>query len=122
MLECIISDNVEKANGIPIPLIRTFEPPARVYKKCIGGVIVTATIPADAQVRGRPGGKCRASKAKIVEILGDLAGEKVGVSQFDHTTMYFAGDTIEVDHFDLSDEECSAGFHFYCSLQEAVTY
>lgn len=42
--------NACKANNIPIPVIRTIEPPEKVYKKCIGGIIVVASIPKDAQV------------------------------------------------------------------------
>ena len=47
--------------GREVPIIRTFEPPKKVYKKCISGVIVIAEIPKDAQVRGNRGEKCRAN-------------------------------------------------------------
>ena len=114
--------NACKENGIPIPTIRTIEPPQKVYKKCIGGVIVIAEIPKDAQVRGKANGKCRANKAKIVDIIGDIAGEKVGVSIHDKTTTYFIGDNVKIDDFDMSDEECSTGFHFFCTLKQAEQY
>ena len=114
--------NACKENGIPIPTIRTIEPPQKVYKKCIGGVIVVAEIPKDAQVRGKANGKCRANKAKIVDIIGDIAGEKVGVSIHDKTTTYFIGDNVKIDDFDMSDEECSTGFHFFCTLKQAEQY
>ena len=107
---------------IPIPTIRTIEPPQKVYKKCVGGVIVVAEIPKDAQVRGKTTGKCRTNKAKIVDIIGDFAGEKVGISIWDKTTTYFIGDDVEIDDFDMSDEECSTGFHFFCTLKQAEQY
>ena len=44
--------NACQVRGVPIPVIRTVEPPDTVYKKCVGSVIVCATIPKDAQVRG----------------------------------------------------------------------
>ena len=114
--------NACQKNGIPIPVIRTFEPPLRVYKKCIGDVIVVAEIPSDAQVRGKPGQKCRTNKAKIVEVVGDFCGEQVGISIHDRTTTYFVGDEVEIDNFDYSDEECSTGYHFFCTVEEAKAY
>lgn len=111
-----------KILGIPVSTIRTVEPPERVYKKCIGGVIVVASIPKDAQVRGKEDGKCRANKALIVDVIGDLCGEPVGISIFDRTTTYYVGDEIEIDNFDLSDKECSTGFHFFCTKELAEKY
>ena len=114
--------NACKADSIPIPVIRTFEPPKLVYKKCVGGIIVVASIPQDAQVRGSVGHKCRASKAVIKEIIGDLYGEQVGISRYDLKTLYYVGDHVEIGNFDISDEECSTGFHFFCTIEEARSY
>ena len=108
--------------GIPVPVTRTIEPPALVYKKCVASVIVVAEIPKDAHVRGSFGHKCRASKAVIKEIIGDFCGEKVGISVYDRTTSYYVGDEVVIEDFDLSDEECSTGFHFFCTRQEAERY
>ena len=108
--------------GREVPPIRTFEPPEMVYKKCIAGVIVIAEIPKDAQVIGQFGEKCRASKARIIDIEGDFLGEKIGISNFDRLTSYRIGDEIVVDDFDISFEKCAAGFHFFCSKDEAVNY
>ena len=110
------------SNGISPPIVRTIRPPKLVYKKCVADVIVVAEIPTDAQVRGSTGTKCRASKATIVDIIGDFAGEKVGISKYDNRTMYFIGDEIEISGFDYSDEECSTGFHFFCTIEEAMRY
>ena len=114
--------NWYKAAGLPIPLVRTIEPPDKVYKKCVGGVIVIAEVPDDAQVRGSVGSKCRTNKAKIVDIIGTLGGEPVGISTYDKRTAYFIGDDVEIDDFDYSDEKCSQGYHFFCTLQEAKDY
>ena len=114
--------NACKKFGIPIPVIRTIEPPQKVYKKCVGGVIVVAEIPDDAQIRGSKSGKCRTNKAKIVDIIGDVAGEKVGLSIWDRTTTYYIGDDVEVENFDMSNAECSTGFHFFCTLEQAENY
>ena len=108
--------------GKEIPIIRTIEPPAEVYKKCFGGVIVCASIPADAQVRGAYGHKCRASKAVITRVIGYVAGEPVGISNYDRKTTYYEGDEVEITDFDYSDKECSTGFHFFCTREEAEIY
>ena len=105
-----------------LPLIRTIEPPKRVYKKCEWGVIVVAEIPADAQVRGRRDGKCRASKAHIIDILGDAMGKKIGVSRYAPNTVYEIGDDVVIENFDMSSEECVAGFHFFCTEEMAREY
>ena len=104
------------------PLIRTFEPPEFVYKKCLGDVIAVAKIPEDAQVRGYENSKCRASKAIIVDIIGDVDGEKVGISSYDPSVIYAVGDEITVDNFNMSREECASGFHFFCTLEQAQKY
>ena len=114
--------NACSKNGIKIPVVRMIEPPETVYKKCFGDVIVCATIPKDAQVRGSFSSKCRASKAIITDIIGDLHGEKIGISLFDLKTAYFIGDEIEIEDFDLSNEECSTGFHFFCTEKQAREY
>ena len=109
-------------NGYPIPVIRTIEPPETVYKKCVGDVIVCATIPETAQVRGKKGSKCRASAAHITEIIGTFGGESVGISVWDKKTTYFVGDDVLIEDYDMSDEECSQGFHFFCTIEEAKKY
>ena len=105
-----------------IPVIRTIEPPKTVYKKCLGGVIVCAEIPNNAQVRGNYGSKCRTNRAIITDIIGDFCGEKVGISYFDKKTTYYVGDEIESEDVDYSHKECSTGFHLFCTLKEAKEY
>lgn len=101
---------------------RAIEPPKKVYKKCMGDVIVVATIPDDAEIRGGYCNKHRANKAKIIDIIGTFGGVKVGVSMYDKRTTYFVGDEVYVDNFDLFDNECSTGFHFFCDIEQAKKY
>ena len=112
-----------KEHGIEnIQPYRAVNPPEKVYKKCEGGVIVVAKIPQDAEVRGKYSGKCRANKAEIVEVIGDFCGEPVGISLYDGTVWYYAGDVVEIEDFDYSNKECSAGFHFFCTIEQARAY
>jgi len=111
---------VEKGNAYP--LIRTIEPPTTVYKKCLGGIIVCATIPSYAQIRGSYGGKCRASAAIITSVIGTYYGESIGVSLHDKKTTYRTGDEVEISDFNMSDAECAAGYHFFCTEYEARKY
>lgn len=103
-------------------IYRTFEPPQRVYKKCLNDVIVIAEIPKDAQIRGKIDGKCRTNQAKIVDIIGDFFGEKVGISSFDGETTYSIGDEVYISDFDMNDDICGRGFHFFCTEEQARAY
>ena len=114
--------NIARSKGITVPPIRTIEPPKTVYKKCVGGVIICASIPKDAEVRGVESGKCRTNHAIITKVIGDFCGEPVGISIWDKTTTYYEGDEIFIEDFDLSDEECSTGFHFFCTKAAADKY
>ena len=114
--------NAYKERGIDLPIIRTIEPPETVYKKCKFGVLICATIPPEAQIRGSYGKKCRASKAVITDVIGSVCGEPVGISKYDGRITYYSGDEVEIEDFDFSDEECAAGFHFFCMREEAENY
>ena len=109
-------------NNAPLPVIRTIEPPKKVYKKCLGDVIIEATIPEDAEIRGTEHGKCRTNKAKITGVIGTFGGVAVGISIYDETTSYFAGDEVFVEDFDRGFDECSTGFHFFCDFKTAKNY
>ena len=111
-----------RREGDKLPLVREIEPPAAVYKKCLNGVIVIETIPEDAQIRGTKNGKCRANKAIITNVLGDLHGEPVGISWHDLKTMYYAGDIVHVQDFAFNNEKYAPGFHFFCTQEEAEEY
>ena len=117
-MKYIKDNNIE---NVYVPY-RAIEPPKKVYKKCIGDVIIVATIPDDAEVRGGYNSKCRTNKAKIIDIIGAFGGVQVGVSMYDMTTAYFIGDDVYINDFDLSNEECSTGFHFFCDIEQAKNY
>jgi len=106
-------------HGLPIPVIRTFEPPEIVYKRCCDGKIVYAKVHRTAHVRGPCCGRCRCNKATITDVSGD---DKTATSIYDDNTKYSPGDEVDVDDFDLSDEECAPGFHFFCTKEEAEKY
>lgn len=107
---------------VPYKLIRTIEPPELVYKKCLANVIVVAEIPKNAQVRGAYGYQCRSDKAIIRDIIGDFYGEKVGISNYDKVTTYYIGDEVFIEDFDMSNSDCSNGFHFFCTKEEAEKF
>ena len=114
--------NEECEYNLLVPPLRRVNPKGKVYKKCICDIIVVATIPNDAETRGEIDGKCRTNKAVIVDIIGDIHGEKVGISVYDRHTAYYIGDEINVTNFDYSDAVCSTGFHFFITEEEARCY
>ena len=100
--------------------LRTVEPDSVVYKKCLGDVIVVAEIPQDAETRGNQGRYCRSDKAKIVDIIGDFYGEKIGVSCYDNNVRYRIGDHIVVPDFDFHENHFFVpGFYFFLTFLEA---
>ena len=114
--------NACKRMGIEMPPSRVVEPPEKVYKKCVFGAIVEAHIPEDAHTRGTKNGKCRASKAIITDIICDAYPEKIALSIYDNQTTYVPGQEIEIDDFDFSNSECSQGYHFFNTIEEARAY
>jgi hypothetical protein len=120
--DCDVRQAAMNALGKRNMVTRTIDPPNKVYKKCLNNVIVVAEIPKDAHIRGSIGQKCRASKAKIVDIIGNFGGTKIGISLYDGETCYFIGNEVEIDDFDMSFKECSTGFHFFCTKKEAEVY
>lgn len=105
------------------PAHREFEPGIPVFKKCIGNVVVLATIPPEAEVRGDPRLEGRSNLAIITEVKGDFFGEPVGISFYDAATQYRKGSFIKVDNFDYSLEDCgTTGFHFFSTFKEARSF
>ena len=89
-------------------------------------VIVKLLIPADAQRSNATTRKCRASKAKVLDIQ-NLGGESLdGVtanSKYDKDFIYRKGETVHVFDFDMNRwNECAPGIHFFITRQEAVEY
>ena len=89
-------------------------------------VIVKLLITEDALRSSATTRKCRASKAKVLDIQ-DLDGNSLGAgpaySYYDEDFTYKIGEVVEVSDFDPDRwKECSAGIHFFITRQEAVGY
>jgi len=85
------------------------------WKKC-GSTIVHLRVPTKAHRVGRPGAKCRAEFADVVEIAGsnDATSERGGV--------YRVGERVYPDSFDELLNTCSNGIHFFMTRKEAQDY
>ena len=85
------------------------------WKKC-GSTIVHLRVPTEAHRVGRPGAKCRAEFADVVEIEGstEATSERGGV--------YRVGERVYPDSFDPLLTTCSNGIHFFMSRKEAQDY
>ena len=92
--------------------------------------LIKLEIPADALRSSATTRKCRASKAKVLEIT-DENGKKIKFTCSDRTSkfIYEVGKTIYSQDDDGNiafDEnrwnECSTGIHFFMSKQEAINY
>ena len=90
-------------------------------------VIVKLLIPADAQRSNATGRKCRASKARVLD-LQDKQGNSIppdttAYSGHDTDFTYKKGETIHVEDFDTNRwRECAPGIHFFITRIEAVEY
>lgn len=90
-------------------------------------VIVKLLIPADAQRSNATGRKCRASKARVLD-LQDKQGNSIppdttAYSGHDTDFTYKKGETIHVEDFDTNRwNECAPGIHFFITRIEAVEY
>ena len=89
------------------------------FKKC-QDKIVKLLIPEDAKRSSATSYKCRASKAKCLEIedgLTEIASDR------DSSFIYRVGEIIEVPDFDENRwNECSTGIHFFINREMAKQY
>lgn len=91
-----------------------------VYKKCLGGVIVTLKIPAKARRSNATTRKCRAEYADVVAISG---GRKETSSLHDLSFIYRVGERVTCDTWDPDRwNECGGGIHFFLTEEEAINY
>ena len=90
-------------------------------------VIVKLLIPADAQRSNGTGRKCRASKARVLD-LQDMQGNSLppdttAYSGHDTDFTYKKGETVSVADFDTNRwNECASGIHFFITRIEAAEY
>jgi hypothetical protein len=89
------------------------------WKKCRNNVIVKLLIPATAKRHNATGRKCRAERAKVLQVIG---ADK-GVSWQDGTVKYVKGQTVVAKNYDPDRwNECSGGIHFFITRKEAEDY
>jgi uncharacterized protein YjbI with pentapeptide repeats len=111
------SANLESAEKIRLGQILT--EPMTGYKKTMEGVVITAEIPVGAIVFCINGSKCRTNQAKIT----DMDGYDVLHSQYDNSFEYCLGQEINIKDFNLMyNVECTSGFHFFRTREEAENY
>lgn len=90
-------------------------------------VIVKLLIPADAQRSNATGRKCRASKARVLDLQdkqgNSLPSDTTAYSGHDTDFTYKKGETIHVEDFDTNRwKECAPGIHFFITRIEAAEY
>lgn len=90
-------------------------------------VIVKLLIPADAQRSNATGRKCRASKARVLDLQdkqgNSLPPDTTAYSGHDTDFTYKKGETIHVEDFDTNRwKECAPGIHFFITRIEAAEY
>ncbi len=106
--------------GRKLAPIRRFEP-GNVYLKCLNNVIVTASIPPEAEIFG-DGQTGRTNLAYIEKVDGDFYGEKVGIQPWDCETEFRAGDSYENLEFYQTYGSGGSGLHFFCDRQAAEDF
>lgn len=90
-------------------------------------VIVKLLIPAGAQRSNATGRKCRASKARVLDLQdkqgNSLPPDTTAYSGHDTDFTYKKGETVHVEDFDTNRwTECAPGIHFFITRIEAVEY
>ena len=90
-------------------------------------VIVKLLIPSDAQRSNGSGRKCRASKAKVLDLQyrdgSSLEPGAKAYSEHSPSFTYKVGETVEVEDFDTDRwKECTTGIHFFITRLEACRY
>lgn len=90
-------------------------------------VIVKLLIPADAQRSNATGRKCRASKARVLDLQdkqgNSLPPDTTAYSSHDPDFTYKKGETVHVEDFDTNRwNECATGIHFFITRAEAAAY
>jgi hypothetical protein len=92
------------------------------WKKCESGVIVKLLIPSDAKRSSASGRKCRAERAKVLEIVGSDIAFSTGDAR--QILKYVVGETVCCVEPFCEDrwQECASGIHFYITRIEAENH
>ena len=89
------------------------------WKQCRNGVLVRLFIPSKAKRSNATGRKCRAERAKVLEVIG----AEIGFSHHDASFTYKAGQWVRPDKWNENRwKECSNGIHFYLTRIEAESH
>jgi hypothetical protein len=94
------------------------------HKKLREGRIATLEIPPDAARSNAAGRKCRASKARVIAVIGpDGEACEEGRSLNDQAFVYRVGQVVS-PHEWCEDrwQECAGGIHFYITMEEAKAH
>ncbi len=96
------------------------------FKKVNDIAIVKLLIPEDAERSSATTRKCRASKAKVLDIyrIDDKSFKLISITNTSYaTTEYRVGEMVYPDRWDENRwNECSHGIHFFLTEQEAINY
>lgn len=96
------------------------------YKRCRENRIVKLLITEDALRSSATSRRCRASKAKVLEITDGKNPELTydyAVSIYDGKFLYRVGEEVSVPNFDTNRwEECTTGIHFFITREEAMLH
>ena len=90
------------------------------WKKCKNGVLVRLFIPSKAKRSNASGRKCRAERAKVLEVIGAEVGYSTRDSSFEYRTGQWVKPTNGWN--DNRWEECAGGIHFFLTRVEAENY
>ena len=99
----------------------------KAYVDSMTPVIVKLLIPSDAQRSNGTGRKCRASKARVLDLQdkqgSSLPPNTTAHSSYDTDFEYKKGETVSVENFDTNRwNQCAPGIHFFITRIEAVEY
>ena len=97
----------------------------KAYVDSMMPVIVKLLIPSDAQRSNGTGRKCRASKARVLDLQdkqgSSLPPNTTAHSSYDTDFYYKKGETVSVENFDTNRwNQCAPGIHFFITRTEAV--
>jgi hypothetical protein len=89
------------------------------WKKCRNNVIVKLFIPSKARRSNATGRKCRAERAKVLEVMGAESGVSLHTSE----VVYETGKWVHCDKWEENRwVECGGGIHFYITRAEAEAH
>ena len=89
------------------------------WKKCRDNVLVKLFIPSKARRSNASGRKCRAERAKVLEVIG----AEQGISIYSDKLVYEVGKWVHCDKWnDDRWTECGGGIHFYITRIEAENH